>query len=118
MKQVFFALALLVSLSSAAKFDNGTNNNDKNNAARQMQEWFNARGEKIGTSQRMDYDKLPQDAIQSISKNYPFPTYKLTDCQVLTNEYGEQYYYVALMSGKNKTVLEIDQEGSLWVVKK
>lgn len=118
MKQVLFAIAFLASVSSYAKSDLGNLNNEKRNAAQQVQEWFNAKGEKIGTSQRMDYDKLPQDAIQSISKNYPFPTYKLTDCQVLTNEYGEQYYYVALMSGKNKTVLEIDQEGALWVVKK
>ncbi|TAF55957.1 MAG: hypothetical protein EAZ62_01765 [Sphingobacteriia bacterium] len=118
MKQLFFAFALLASLSSFAKADVVTGNNEKRNAAQQVQEWFNAKGEKIGTSQRMDYDKLPQDAIQSISKSYPFPTYKLTDCQVLTNEYGEQYYYVALMAGKNKTVLEIDQEGALWVVKK
>lgn len=105
-KIIIIAAALFIGISSfAASKDNNT----------KIQDFFNKQGELIGSTSKVDFDKLPQDAIQTITTKYTFPTYTLKECIAFVDVYGDVTYYVSMTSAKDKLVLNISTEGEVSV---
>ncbi|MFY7899137.1 MAG: hypothetical protein ACOVNY_03060 [Chitinophagaceae bacterium] len=83
-----------------------------------MEAFYNFGGDLIGTSKAIGYDKLPKNAINKISKNYPAPPYTVKAVIEFVNENDEANYYVSLDNGKETTVLEINKDGNTSFFKK
>lgn len=107
MKKLLFATALLFSLSSFAA---ETNNNRKN-----AEIIYNNQGEMLGTSATCDFDKIPKDAIYTITSKYTFPEYNLKECIEFTDAYGDKRYIVAMNSAKERLILDISVDGEVSV---
>ena len=99
MKKLLIIAALFICLSSFAANDN----------SRKIQNVYNIQGELLGTTSRMDFDKLPKYAIQEITTRYKFPTYNLKECIEYKDVYGEINYFVSMNSAKEKLILAINQ---------
>lgn len=107
MKKILIAAALLVSMSS---FANPTNNSiDKGN----FKKYYTREGNLIGSTRYQDFDKLPKNAIKTITSKYTYPEYELQECIVFTNEYNEVTYYVSMTTEKDYLVLAISEYGEV-----
>ena len=51
--------------------------------------FYNTEGDLIGTTRYQDFDKLPKNALKTITSKYTFPEYALQECIAFTNEYNE-----------------------------
>jgi len=114
MKKILIAAALLVSTSSFASNENDLTNIKKVVVAEQKAAvYYNQIGELIGTTRYQDFDKLPKNAIKTITSKYTFPTYNLQECIVFTNGYNESTYYVSMTTDTEYLVLAITEYGEL-----
>ena len=66
--------------------------------------FYGADGDLIGTTQPMQFDKLPKAAIETITTKYTFPEFQVVDCIQFSNADNEKDYYVT-MSKKNENLL-------------
>jgi len=107
MKKILIAAALLVSISSFAATT--TSLNDKSN----LKKYYSQEGELIGSTRYQDFDKLPKNAIKTITSKYTFPEYKLQECILFTNEINEVSYYVSMTTEKDYLVLAISEYGDV-----
>lgn len=137
MKKILIAAALLVSTSS---FANPTSVlNDKGNLKsllgkvsnvqwksaanfekasvvveeKKVEVFYNQEGDLIGSTRYQDFDKLPKNAIKTITSKYTFPAYDLQECIVFTNESNEVTYYVSMTTEKDYLVLAISEYGEV-----
>ena len=69
----------------------------------------------IGTSKVMAFDKLPKNAIETITTKYTFPAFTVKDCIEFTNANNEKNYYVSLDKNTQTLVLEITKGGMVSV---
>lgn len=140
MKKILFAAAILVSTSSFANPINPES--DKGNlksllgkvsnvqwksaakfekASVQVEEqkvevFYNTDGDLIGTTRYQDFDKLPKNALKTITSKYTFPGYALQECIAFTNEYNETSYYVSMTTDKEYLVLAISDYGDVSIL--
>jgi len=137
MKKILIAAAILVSTSSFA--NPNTNLIDKGNLKsllgkvssvqwksaanfekasvvveeKKVEVFYNQEGDLIGSTRYQDFDKLPKNAIKTITGKYTFPEYNLQECIVFTNEYNEVTYYVSMTTEKDYLVLAISEYGEV-----
>ncbi len=74
---------------------------------------YNYEGELIATSNKFEFNNLPQNAIETIAKKYPFPPYKLKDCIELVDADNEKNYFVSFGTAKETVVLKISLAGKV-----
>lgn len=74
--------------------------------------FYNNQGEFIGASKNINYDKLPANAIKTISKHYKAPKYTVKSCIEFLNADNNTHYYVSLDTKTARTILEIDELGN------
>lgn len=84
-----------------------TNGNEKLNV------YYDNNGDLIGTSKNMAFDKLPKNAIASLTTDYPFPAYQLTDCIAFTDAEHNTSYFVSFDSDGITTMLSISNDGTV-----
>lgn len=106
MKKFMLGATLLFALSS---FATPKNVSSKKNA----EIIYNNQGEAIGTSTNCDFDKIPKDAIYTITTKYTFPEYNLKECIEFTDAYGDKRYIVAMNSAKERLVFDISVDGEV-----
>ena len=107
MKQIIIAAAAL--LFSFNSFANTSIKVDERN----NEKVYYKRGEVIGKSINVDFDKLPKDAIYVITSKFTFPTYSLKECIEFTDTYGDKKYFVSMNSAKDQLVLYISIDGEV-----
>ncbi|MDD2794099.1 MAG: hypothetical protein PHD73_13040 [Sediminibacterium sp.] len=111
MKKFILAALLMTSLSSFA--------NETRVKTQKMQEpVYNRQGEMVGTSANYDFDKLPKDALYTITSKYTFPEYNLKECIEFTDAYGEKRFFIAMNSTKERLILDITTDGEVSVLAK
>ncbi|NCI46632.1 hypothetical protein [Sediminibacterium soli] len=81
--------------------------------AQKVDAYYDTDGELIGTIRGMDFDKLPQSAIETITTKYTFPEYRLTDCIEFTDRASNTSYFVSFQNKKDTVVYEISKNGRL-----
>jgi len=74
---------------------------------------YNYEGELIATSNKFEFNNLPQNAIETIAKKYPFPPYKLKDCIELVEADNEKNYFASFETAKETLVLKISLSGKV-----
>ncbi|HLD52314.1 MAG TPA: hypothetical protein VJA82_03345 [Sediminibacterium sp.] len=137
MKKILIASAILVSTSSFATTT--TSSNDKGNLKsllgkvsnvqwksaanfekasvvieeQKVEVFYNQEGDLIGSTRYQDFDKLPKNAIKTITSKYTFPEYNLQECIVFTNGYNEATYYVSMTTETDYLVLAITEYGEV-----
>ncbi len=75
--------------------------------------FYELEGDLIGKSKKMAFDKLPKNAIETITTKFQFPDYQLKDCIAFENANEETNYYISFQT-KNKTmVVEISTKGNV-----
>ncbi len=79
---------------------------------------YNYEGELIATSNKFEFNNLPQNAIESIAKKYPFPPYKLKDCIELVDADNEKNYFASFETAKETVVLKISLAGKVSIFSK
>lgn len=79
---------------------------------------YNYEGELLATSNKFKFDNLPQNAIETIAKKYPFPPYKLKDCIELVDADSEKNYFASFETAKETVVLKISLAGKVSVFSK
>lgn len=82
-----------------------------------MEAFYNLDGSTIGVSKTLALDKLPKNALKTITKKYPFPPYVLKECIEFTNADGEKKFYVSLEEAKTKLILEVSATGAVDIFK-
>lgn len=70
-------------------------------------------GEFMASSKSYDFDKLPTQALKTITNNYAYPAYSLEECIVIENAAQETNYYVSMLKGNKKIILQIATDGSV-----
>ena len=73
-----------------------------------------ADGELIGISRKLEFNKLPLNAVQKIKKDYA--AYKVTDSIEFEGDNGKAYY-VSLEEGARKKILLVSLYGNVSVYK-
>ena len=111
MKKLLFSTALLISLSSFAASANSKLQKNEEIV-------YNNQGEFVGTSLNWDFDKLPKDAIQTITSSYLFPEYQLKECVAFRDASGEVRFVVSLSGAKDRVILDISTDGEVSVFSK
>ncbi|WP_439506431.1 hypothetical protein [Sediminibacterium sp.] len=137
MKKILIAAAILVSTSSFATTNN--HSNDKGNLKsllgnvssvqwksaanyekasvlveeQKVAVYYNTEGDLIGTTRYQDFDKLPKNALKTITKNYTYPEYSLQECISFIDNSNEKTYYVSMISESNYLVLAITEYGEV-----
>ena len=106
-----FSNAKMVSWNSNARYEKASFvlDNEKVDA------FYDLSGEMIGTSKVMAFDKLPKNAIETITTKYTFPAFTVKDCIEFTNANNEKNYYVSLDKNTQTLVLEITKGGMVSV---
>lgn len=137
MKKILFAAAILVSTSSFAttnqlSTDKGQLSNLLSKVTsvqwktaanfekasvlveeKKVEVYYNTAGDLIGTTRYQDFDKLPKNAIKTITSKYTFPTYALQECIAFTDNYNELTYYVSMTTEQSYLVLAITEYGEV-----
>lgn len=81
----------------------------------QVEAFFNASGDVIGTSRKTDLKRLPLSAIQKIRKNYS--KYKVTE--TIEFEFnGERKYFVSVENDTDRKILEVSLYGEVSIFDK
>lgn len=81
----------------------------------QIEAFFNASGDVIGTSRKTDLKRLPLNAIQKIKKNYG--KYKVTE--TIEFEFnGDRKYFVSLENDTDRKILEVSLYGEVSIFDK
>lgn len=75
--------------------------------------YYDEYGELIGATKTIAFDKLPKPALDTITTEYTFPDYQLTDCIQFTDADNNTTYYVSFDFGDSKTVLSIASDGTV-----
>lgn len=137
MKKILIAAAILVSTSSFATTNNQSNDKGQLNnllgkvtsvqwksaanfekasvlvEEKKVDVFYNTAGDLIGTTRYQDFDKLPKNAIKTITSKYTFPTYALQECIAFTDNYNELTYYVSMTTEQAYLVLAISEYGEV-----
>jgi hypothetical protein len=111
MKKFILAALLMTSLSSFA-------NETLVKNQKVYQPLYDRQGDMIGTSVNYDFDKLPKEAIYTITSKYTFPEYNLKECIEFTDVYGEKRFFIAMNSAKERLILDISTYGEVSVLAK
>ena len=74
--------------------------------------YFGTEGELIAFSRKMDYNKLPLNAIQRINKEYA--AYRVTE-SIEFDQDGDKNYFVSMENGTKKVILEVSLYGAVSV---
>ncbi|MEN9684299.1 MAG: hypothetical protein RLZZ28_85 [Bacteroidota bacterium] len=77
-----------------------------------VEAFFTTDGELIGLSRKMDYQKLPLNALQKIKTDYA--RYQVVEAIEFERE-GDKNYYVSLKEGTSVKILEVSLYGSVSV---
>ncbi|OIR08350.1 hypothetical protein GALL_95180 [mine drainage metagenome] len=80
--------------------------------------FYNLDGELIGTSKTFELNKLPKRALQTITKKYPYPPYKLGECIEMTYPDGEKSYFLSFEINNETLVLQVSRSGDVSVFQK
>jgi hypothetical protein len=81
----------------------------------EVEAFFNASGDVIGTSRKTDLKRLPLNAIQKIRKSYA--KYKVTE--TIEFEFnGERKYFVSLENDADRKILEVSLYGNVTIFEK
>lgn len=104
-----FSKAENVSWKSTDEFDRASFivNNESVNV------FYDKSGALIGTSKKVAFDKLPKDAIETITTKYTFPEFQVKECIQFTNNSNDTNYYVSLDNKGETVVLEINKKGTV-----
>lgn len=111
MKKILIAAAILVSTSSFATTTTTTTTSSKDKG--NFKKYYTQEGDLIGSTRYQDFDKLPKNAIKTITSKYTFPEYNLQECIVFTNGYNESTYYVSMTTETDYLVLAITEYGEV-----
>ena len=79
-----------------------------------VEAFFSPEGELVGSSRKIEFSKLPLEAIQTIQKKYS--TYTVTE-SIEFDQNGERNYFVSLADGKKKQILQVSLYGSVSIYK-
>ena len=80
--------------------------------------FYTPEGEFLAKSKSFDFDKLPQQALKTLTNSYAYPAYSLEECIVVENADQEINYYVSLVKSSKKTILQISTDGSVTSISK
>lgn len=83
-------------------------------AEENVEAFFDAEGELIGLSRKVDLKKLPLNAIQKIKKEYA--SYQVTEAIEFDKD-GDKAYYLSINNGTKKQILEVSVYGGVSVYK-
>ena len=75
--------------------------------------FYDLEGELIGKSKTMAFDKLPKNAIETITTKFQFPDYQLKDCIAFENANKETNYYISFQTNNETMVVEISTNGNV-----
>lgn len=78
-----------------------------------MNAFYTNDGDLIATSKVFPLEKLPKEALNTITNIYLYPTYQLKDCIEVTTAEGEKNYYVLFTIGLDQLVLYITEGGEI-----
>ena len=81
-------------------------------ADQQVEAFFSSDGELIATSRKVELNKLPLNAIQSIQKKYA--AYTISEAIEMDQD-GEKSYYVSLQKSDKKQILQVSLYGNVSV---
>lgn len=84
----------------------------------QTEFFYTPDGTFLASSKSFDFDKLPLQALKTLTNSYAYPEYTLEDCIVIENADQELNYYVSLVKANKKTILQIATDGTVTVVAK
>ena len=79
-------------------------------AGENVEAFFNAEGELIGSSRKLDFQRLPLNAIQKIKKD--FADYKVVETIEFDLD-GDRSYYVSLDNGQKSQILQVSLYGAV-----
>jgi hypothetical protein len=77
-----------------------------------VEAFYSVDGELVATSRKVEFNKLPLEAIQTIQKKYS--SYTVADTIELDQD-GEKNYYVSVQDGEKKQILQVSLYGSVTV---
>ncbi len=80
--------------------------------------FYNLDGELIGTSKTFELNKLPKKALETITKKYPYPPYKLGECIEMTYPDGEKNYFLSFEINNETLVIQVSRAGEISVFQK
>lgn len=83
-------------------------------AGESVEAFFNAEGELIGSSRKLDFQRLPLNAIQKIKKD--FADYKVVETIEFDLD-GDRSYYVSLENGQKSQILQVSLYGNVCTYK-
>lgn len=81
---------------------------------KRIEAFFGNDGELIGESQKIDFKKLPANAVRKIKKE--FASYAVTE-SIQFDQDGERSYYVSLQDGAKQRILQVSLLGSISIYK-
>ena len=73
--------------------------------------FYDIYGELIGSTKTMAYDKLPKAALETLTTEYTFPDYQLTDCIAFTDADNSTNYYLSFDLYGESVVLSVSSNG-------
>ena len=80
--------------------------------------FYTPEGEFLASSKSYDFDKLPTQALKTLTTSYAYPAYTLEECIVIENADQEVNYYVSLVKANKKTILQISTDGTVSAISK
>lgn len=82
--------------------------------------YYNYDGSNVGYSKKINLEKLPEAALRSFTKKYPFPTYQLKEVIEFTNAEGTVSYYISLdkVVAHERTIINVTTDGNVYFFKK
>jgi hypothetical protein len=79
-----------------------------------VEAFFDNNGELIGESRKIEFKKLPANAVRKIKKD--FASYTVTE-SIQFDQNGERSYYVSLSDGAKQHILQVSLLGSIDIYK-
>jgi hypothetical protein len=104
-----YASAKNVSWTANDNFEEAsfTINNEKINV------FYDGYGDLLGSGKTMAFDKLPKSALDTLTSEYTFPDYRLTDCIEYTDADNNRNFYVSFEFNEERIILSISTNGSV-----
>ena len=75
--------------------------------------YYDEYGDLMGTTKTMAFDKLPKSALISLTTDYTFPDYTLTDCISVTDADNNTNYYVSFDLDGESVMVSISTNGAV-----